>query len=358
MGVAASAIWRHPHLSVGDRIMNLCLYWFAPMARIPDNPDAITKARKLVGDLSVKGFQSAISKGSWQVTMIEIPRADGSMLAVQLAIPCRQADDPELCELVMWFHGGAYTMGTAKDSQGVELWNALRKAHGVRMAVASVEYRYAPEHPYPAAADDCELAARSLTSNAELARTHGYDASRVHLWGQSAGGGLVLAVGASLCRAKDAPRVASIFADCPMCRPTCDTPSFDANALASWLAPASWLRWAWAAYLGLEGLKEGSASVGLAQALLDPRVCPHTVPNGLDGVRGVPLVVSTAKADILHDEGEQAAEAWKTAGAVVTHVDFSASHCMGWMFDRPQAKLVLSKLAALIERGNSSAGHY
>ena len=355
MGAAASAIWRHPHLSVGDRITNLCLCWFSPIAGIPDKPKAFAKSRKVIGNIYVKGFRSAISKGGWRVTTLEIPRADGSTLIVELATTPRQADDPELSELVVWMHGGAYTMGTAKDSQGAELWNALRKAHGVRMAVASVEYRYAPEHPHPAAIDDCELAARFLTSSAQLARTHGYDAGRVHLWGQSAGGGLALAVGASLSRAEGAPKVASVFADCPMCRPTCDTPSFDANALASWLATAKWVRWSWAAYLGLDSLAEGCTSAGLAQALLDPRVCPHTAPNGLDGVRGVSLVVSTAKADILHDEGEQAAEAWKAAGAVVAHVDFSASHCLGWMFDRPRAKLVLSRLAALIKQGNSSA---
>lgn len=76
-------------------------------------------------------------------------------------------------------HGGGWTMGGA-DQNDERLW---RLANDVGVAVVAVEYRLAPEHPFPAAADDCELIARWLVESAgsELG------ASRLLIGGESAG---------------------------------------------------------------------------------------------------------------------------------------------------------------------------
>ena len=119
----------------------------------------------------------------------------------------------------------------------------------------------------------------------------------------------------------------------------CDTPSFTLNSRAAWLAPAAWIKWAWSAYLGVETAHE------VAAALADPRVCPHTAPGGLDGIRGLPVLLVTSSADALHDEGIDVRDALQEAGAQLTHVPMRASHCAGWFFDKVASKVATAKLA-------------
>jgi acetyl esterase/lipase len=82
------------------------------------------------------------------------------------------------------FHGGGWTLG-AEDQHDVMLDALARHA---RCAVVSVGYRLAPEHPYPAGPDDCEVAALWLARNA--AREFGSD--RLAIGGESAGAHLSL----------------------------------------------------------------------------------------------------------------------------------------------------------------------
>lgn len=90
--------------------------------------------------------------------------------------------DSDPAHLVLHFHGGGYVIGHPKTYRN---FNG-RVAEGARARVFSVDYRLAPEHPFPAARDDC-LAAY------EWALSLGYSPSQVAFVGESAGGGLVLA---------------------------------------------------------------------------------------------------------------------------------------------------------------------
>ena len=89
--------------------------------------------------------------------------------------------------LVVYFHGGGHCIGSIglMDNLAREL------AHGGNAVVVSVEYRLAPEHPYPAGLDDCETITRWVLANAsEL----GVAPNRVAVAGESAGGNLAAAV--------------------------------------------------------------------------------------------------------------------------------------------------------------------
>lgn len=90
------------------------------------------------------------------------------------------ADSPAL----LWIHGGGYIIGTA--AQDDRLCRRFSAELGV--TVASVDYRLAPQHPYPAALEDCWAA---LTRLAELP---GVDPARIAIGGASAGGGLAAAL--------------------------------------------------------------------------------------------------------------------------------------------------------------------
>jgi acetyl esterase/lipase len=76
-------------------------------------------------------------------------------------------------------HGGGWSFGSA-DGQDERLW---RLALEVRLAVVSVEYRLAPEHPFPAGPDDCETVARWLAEHAEAE----FGTTRLLIGGESAG---------------------------------------------------------------------------------------------------------------------------------------------------------------------------
>ncbi|MER5540841.1 alpha/beta hydrolase fold domain-containing protein [Streptomyces mirabilis] len=84
--------------------------------------------------------------------------------------------------VVLYFHGGAYALGSAGDSVGL----AADVARRVGVRAVSVDYRLAPEHPFPAAVDDAVAAYRALLAD-------GTPSSKVAFVGESAGGGLVVA---------------------------------------------------------------------------------------------------------------------------------------------------------------------
>jgi acetyl esterase/lipase len=85
---------------------------------------------------------------------------------------------------LLWFHGGFYVLGSPLTSAGL----ASDLARRTRMKVISVDYRLAPEHPYPAALDDALAAYRGLLDDTEI------DPERIVVVGESAGGGLATAL--------------------------------------------------------------------------------------------------------------------------------------------------------------------
>ncbi|MGA7050257.1 MAG: alpha/beta hydrolase fold domain-containing protein, partial [Mycobacterium sp.] len=101
----------------------------------------------------------------------------GSGVGVRLYRP---AGVPEPAPAMLWIHGGGYVMGTAQQDDAL----CRRFSRKLGITVASVEYRLAPEHPYPASLEDCYSA---LTW---LAGLPAVDPARVAIGGASAGGGL------------------------------------------------------------------------------------------------------------------------------------------------------------------------
>ncbi|WP_240748565.1 alpha/beta hydrolase [Mycobacterium paragordonae] len=88
---------------------------------------------------------------------------------------------------VLWIHGGGYIVGSPR----LEAFGTARLARDLGVVTVSPDYRLAPEHPFPAALDDCMAVLRWMRDNAnEL----GIDPARIAVMGASAGGGLAAAV--------------------------------------------------------------------------------------------------------------------------------------------------------------------
>jgi acetyl esterase/lipase len=138
--------------------------------------------------------QSAFPAG---VSVIEQRRLLGELLSAQPlpaevtvtasalgGVPTAEVtvDGVEPRHAVLYFHGGVYVLGDAFQSAGL----AAQVARRTRAKVISVDYRLAPEHPYPAAVDDALAAYEALLRG-------GTDPGDIAFAGESAGGGLAVA---------------------------------------------------------------------------------------------------------------------------------------------------------------------
>ncbi len=106
---------------------------------------------------------------------------------------------------LLYIHGGGMIMGSASVMQA----GPAAMAQSLGIPVASVEYRLAPEHPFPAPQEDCLAALNWLVSLPEV------DADRVGVIGESAGGGLAASI-ALMARDLGGPKLAAQFLTYPM----------------------------------------------------------------------------------------------------------------------------------------------
>ena len=196
--------------------------------------------------------------------------------------------------VVMFFHGGGWVVGDLDSYDG----DARRHAVGSGALVASVDYRLAPEHPYPAAVDDVWAATRWV---AEHAAELGADPDRLAVAGDSAGGNLA-AVVAQLARDEGGPAVAFQLLWYPATTWDTSLPSFAENADAPILA--------------LDAVAEFSRWYAHGQDLKDPPA--RLVPGRAADFSGLaPAYVAVAGYDPLRDDGIRYGELLAGAGVPV-----------------------------------------
>ena len=220
------------------------------------------------------------------VEELEISTPAGA-LPIVIYRPSAPAPRPAL----LWFHGGCYVFGAARDDE-----NGYAFAARAGCAVVSVDYRLAPEFGYRESVADAFAALRWL---AEHAGALGVDAGRIAIGGASAGGGL--AAGLALYnRDHGGPPVALQLLIYPMIDDTHDTPSGREVADARvWHRVVS-LK-AWKMYLGEEYGTE--------------RVSPYAAAARAKDLRGLPPAFVTVGArDLFRDEAIDYAQRLTAAG--------------------------------------------
>jgi acetyl esterase len=182
---------------------------------------------------------------------------------------------------IVMIHGGGFIVGSV-DTEHI---GAVLTAADLGAVIVSVDYRLAPEHPYPAAVHDCFAALRYLHAEADALAV---DTSRVAVMGASAGGGLAAAT-ALLARDEGGPALCFQMLHIPELDDRLETPSMQAFVdTPIWNRPLA--EQSWRAYLGdLSGSSD---------------VPSYAAPARATDLRGLPpAYVSTAENDPLRDEG-------------------------------------------------------
>lgn len=195
---------------------------------------------------------------------------------------------------LVYFHGGGWVVGSLDSHDSTCRWLCER----ARVAVLSVDYRLAPEHPFPAAPDDC----CAVVEAAMLGEVKGVNKKRVAVGGDSAGGNLAAVV--CLRRKREGmeqPRAQLLFVPVTDLS-TLDTPSHREFAKGYFLTHAH-MQWYRDQYLTDEAQRR------------DPDVSPLLA----DDVSGLaPAYVAVAGFDPLRDEGAAYAEKLRKAGVLVS----------------------------------------
>jgi acetyl esterase len=187
---------------------------------------------------------------------------------------------PAPLPLLVYFHGGGWVLGGLDTHDGI----CRELANGGGCVVVSVDYRLAPEHKFPAGAEDCYAATQWAAAHAaEL----GADAKRMAVGGDSAGGNLA-AVVAQMARDRGGPPIVFQLLVYPVIAAAFDTQSYRDNA-EGYLLTAGDMRWFWNHYLGTPTESDN----------------PYASPLRARTLAGLPpALVITAGFDPLRDEGE------------------------------------------------------
>jgi acetyl esterase/lipase len=194
----------------------------------------------------------------------------------------------------LFMHGGGFSIGDVDVTHA----NVARIAAEVGVVAISVDYRLAPEYPFPAGLEDSYAA---LIWMANSAGELGIDTHRLGVGGESAGGGLAASL-TLLARDRGGPALCFQYLDHPELDDRLRTPSMRAFVDTP-LNPRSVMALSWKHYLG-SGVAPGSADVS-----------PYAAPARAGDLSGLPpAYVRVAEFDSLRDEGIEYAQRLVQAG--------------------------------------------
>ena len=254
-----------------------------PIQEIP-----VADARRLAEERAL--LQYAVVEDVAAVRDLTVPGPAGPV-RTRVYTPAGRGPHP----IVVYFHGGGWVTGS------LDTHDALCRSIAKRTpcVVAAVDYRSAPEHPFPAAIDDAWAA---TTWASEHASEIGGDAARLAVGGDSAGGNLA-AVMALRARRRGGPALRLQLLIYPVMDHDFARPSYVRNAAGYGLTRET-MQWYWDQYLPDVARRN------------DPEASPLRATD-LSGV--APAAVQTCEYDPLVDEGDDYARRLTEAGVPTTH---------------------------------------
>ncbi|MCX4766900.1 alpha/beta hydrolase [Streptomyces sp. NBC_01275] len=288
-------------------------------------PEDIETVRQGPG-IAMSAAQDMTLDGAFEIEDRTVPGPEGapdiSLLICRPTSPAPARPRP----VVYHVHGGGMVLGNNR----VGTIGALAWAKELDLVVVSVEYRLAPEHPYPAPVEDVYA---GLLWTAEHAEELGADPERIVIAGASAGGGLSAAL-ALLLRDRKGPQALGQLLMCPMLDDRNDTPSSHQMAgLGIWDRTANDTGWG-----ALLGADRGG-----------PDVSPYAAPARAEDLSGLPpAFLDVGSAETFRDEVvTYASRIWQAGGVAELHVWPGGFH--GFEGFAPQARISRSAGAAQLD---------
>ena len=263
----------------------------AAVALNPPMTDPVAARERTTEMLAMMGIEIDVSDLDIDDRTVPGPPGDPDVAVRVYAPKARVAGVPG----ILYIHGGGFVTGSIETEHA----NAARLAQSLGVVVVSVEYRLAPEHPFPAALEDCYAALVWLHKESAAL---GVDSERIAINGGSAGGGLAAGL-ALLARDRGGPAICFQYLGIPELDDRLETPSMQRfHDTPMWSRPQAERSWKW--YLGDA---YGSADVS-----------PYAAPARATDVAGLPpAYISTMEFDPLRDEGIQYALKLLAAGVSV-----------------------------------------
>jgi len=228
----------------------------------------------------------------------------------------RPRDAPDDLPALYWMHGGGTVIGNRfMDNARLNEW-----CRSLSCACVSVEYRLAPEAPYPLPLDDCDIGLRYIVDHAAGLRL---DPHRIGVGGRSAGGLLAAALGLRW-RDQGLDGLGFEYLEYPMLDDRMTTPSSTLDGLPMWSRESN--AFGWRSYLGE---RYGTDDVS-----------PEAVPARAAELAGLPpTFISVGTADCLRDESiDFAARLCRAGVSTELHVYAGAIHGFDMFADCAVAK--------------------
>jgi acetyl esterase len=233
-----------------------------------------------------------VPRDEWSPELLELARGDFSIASgppvakvsddviADVRVRIYEHDHPS-AGVVVYFHGGGFCTGSVGIMDNV----ARELTRCADAAVVSVEYRLAPEHPYPAGLDDCEAVTRALLDDTSDFGRHGLP---VAVAGESAGGSLATGVALRLRGSGDSRLAAQVLIYPGVAGGESTHKSreeFDGILLT-----AAGMQWFWDSYRGGRDLSRDA----------------YAAPLRAESLAGLPpAIVVLGGCDVLRDEGRE-----------------------------------------------------
>jgi acetyl esterase len=250
----------------------------AALAVNPAPTDPVAAREQMVAMMA--SLQLDIDESGLDIDDRVVPGAAGDPdVTVRVYSPKARAADA--VPAVLYIHGGGFFLGSIDTEHG----GSARLAQDLGVVVVSVDYRLAPEHPFPAPLEDCYAALVWLHEQADAL---GVDPTCIAINGGSAGGGLAAGL-ALLARDRGGPAICFQYLGIPELDDRLETPSMQQfHDTPMWSRPSAVKSWEW--YLG--------------DAYGTDHVSPYAAPARATDVAGLPpAYISTMEFDPLRDEG-------------------------------------------------------
>lgn len=241
------------------------------------------------------------------------------------SIPVLWAQGPGATKngVILYFHGGGYVFGSPRTHSAM----LARLSLLTGMMACLPEYRLAPEHPFPAVIDDCIASYQALLNC-------GFASKDIVIGGDSAGGGLALAVLGQIC-ATGLPQPAGVLGLSPLLDMSYSSGSFVSNAKSEVVLPVS----------------RAAEMRGMYLADADP-TDPRASPLFADLSGAPPIYLTVSDTEILLDDTTRMEARWKAQGVEIeTHVSKNLPHV--WQIFQnlmPEADASLCDIAGWIRR--------